>query len=147
MLLTLIAASIFASAQDAGPGSTPETVIFIEDIAYGQESERQRLDILHPDDVRQPRPAIVHIHSGGWYTGGKGGEKTFAMLQAFADAGYVAVSIGYRLSGEAVFPAAVEDCKLAIRWLRANADAHGIDPERIGAIGASAGGHLAAMLA
>ena len=69
------------------------------------------------------------------------------MMCSFAEAGYVAVSTGYRLSDEAHFPAAVEDCKEAVRWLRANAERYGINPEQIAAMGASAGGHLAAMLA
>jgi len=89
----------------------------------------------------------VHIHGGGWYTGGKGGAGTLELMKGYAANGYVALSIGYRLSDEARFPAAVEDCKLAIRWLRANAVRYRIDPDHIGAIGTSAGGHLSAMLA
>tara|TARA_R110001592_G_scaffold271668_1_gene538224 strand:- start:1021 stop:1659 length:639 start_codon:yes stop_codon:yes gene_type:complete len=69
------------------------------------------------------------------------------MMDYFAEAGYVVLSIAYRLSDDAKFPAAVEDCKLAVRWLRAHADTYGVNPERIGVIGASAGGHLSAMLA
>lgn len=125
----------------------PDGCLFVANISYGVVSESQRLDILYrPDDI-QPRPAIVHIHGGGWYTGGKGGQSTLAMLCRFAEAGFVALSIDYRLSDEATFPAAVEDCKLAIRWLRAHAAEYNVDPNRIGVIGGSAGGHLSAMLA
>ena len=70
-----------------------------------------------------------------------------AMLNGFAADGCVALSINYRLCGEATFPAALEDCKLAIRWLRAHAKKFGVDKDRIGVVGGSAGGHLAAMLA
>ena len=143
----LLSAWVFLVGAARGEIVVPDGLAFDTDVAYGTVSVRQRLDILCPTTATEPRPAIVHIHGGGWYTGGKGGEQTFAMMKAFVDRGYVAVSIEYRLSDEAVFPAAVEDCKLAVRWLRANADKYHIDTKRIGALGASAGGHLTAMLA
>lgn len=127
--------------------SVPPGWSFDREIAYGSQSRAQRLDILHPLSHDAPRPAVIHIHGGGWQQGDQGGEKTFALLRRLAHEGYIGVSIGYRLSDEAKFPAAVEDCKLAVRWLRAHAATYGIDPGRIGALGASAGGHLAAMLA
>jgi len=134
--------------QGAAPAiDVPDGFVFKEDIAYGIDSERQRLDILYPENPETPLPAIIHIHGGGWYTGGKGGERTFNMMRTFAEAGFVSLSIEYRLSDEAPFPAGVEDCKSAIRWLRSHAEEYGIDPTRIGALGASAGGHLSAMLA
>lgn len=121
---------------------------FDKDIAYGSQSPKQVLDILyrteHDDALR---PAIIHIHGGGWYTGGKDGDSTLRLMHAFGERGYVALSIAYRLSDEALYPAAIEDCRLAVRWLRANAAKYHIDPDRIGAMGASAGGHLSAMLA
>jgi acetyl esterase/lipase len=138
----VILVSIPAYAQTPPPG-----FVFKQDLAYGAQSDRQKLDILYPESSKTPLPAIVHIHGGGWYTGGKGGDKTFQLLSQYAEAGYVGVSIAYRFSDEAKFPAAVHDCKLAVRWLRAHASDYGIDPRYIGAIGASAGGHLAAMLA
>lgn len=138
-----------ASAQ--GPTSAsldlPKGLVLTQDVAYGTASKAQRLDILFPEDRAQPRPAIVHIHGGGWHAGDKGGRNTFELMRTFAKAGYVALSINYRMSGEAKFPAAVEDCKLALRWLRAHAPDYGVDPDRIGVIGPSAGGHLSAMLA
>lgn len=118
------------------------------DVPYGAQSPAQVLDILYPAGPgAAARPAVVHIHGGGWYTGGKGGDSTLKLLNTLAENGYVGVSIAYRLSDEAKFPAAVEDCRLALRWLRANAAKYRIDPDQIGAIGASAGGHLSAMLA
>jgi len=136
-----------AFAEDP-PSVLPPGLAFDVDVPYGTQSPAQVLDILYPTDPAAPlRPAIVHIHGGGWYTGGKGGESTLAMMQGYAENGYVALSMAYRLSDEAKFPAAVEDCKLVVRWLRKNAEKYRIDPDHIGAIGTSAGGHLSAMLA
>jgi len=97
----------------------------------------------------QPRPsalapALVWIHGGAFRHGSK--DSGIAKLFPFARRGYVCASIEYRLSGEAIWPAQIEDCKAAVRYLRAHADELGLDPERIGAWGASAGGHLVAML-
>jgi len=134
-----------ASAQADEP--LPESMKLLVDVPYGTASAAQRLDIVYAPSDAALRPAIVNIHGGGWYTGGKGGATTLAMMRKFVEAGYVALSIEYRLSDEAPFPAAVEDCKLAIRWLRAHANDYHVDPARIGVIGGSAGGHLSAMLA
>ena len=97
----------------------------------------------------QPRPSgsapgLVWVHGGAFRHGSK--ESGIAKLFPFARRGYVCASIEYRLSGEATWPAQIEDCKAAVRYLRAHADELGLDPERIGAWGASAGGHLVAML-
>ncbi|HQP96881.1 MAG TPA: alpha-L-fucosidase [bacterium] len=151
-LLILVALTSFSAgyAQETSEKDSialPDGFRFERDVRYGTESELQRLDILYPVDPAKRIPAIVMIHGGGWYTGGKGGLKTLRMMCDFAKAGYAPLSIDYRLSDEAVFPAAVEDCKRAVRWLRAQADRYGVDPARVGAIGASAGGHLSAMLA
>ena len=149
-LLTLASVSLAeAPGEPAKPFEpvAPEGMQLERNVPYGTQSRMQRLDILYPASASSPRPAIVHIHGGGWYTGGKEGKSTFGMLERFAAEGYVAVAIEYRLSDEAVFPAAVEDCKLVIRWLRANAEKYHIDPAHIGVIGDSAGGHLSAMLA
>ncbi|MGI9244665.1 MAG: alpha/beta hydrolase fold domain-containing protein, partial [Verrucomicrobiales bacterium] len=82
---------------------------------------------------------------GGWYKGSP--ESYTPMAQQLAASGFVTANIEYRLSGEAPFPAAIHDCKAAVRWLRANASEYGIDPDRIGAAGGSAGGHLCGLLA
>jgi pectinesterase len=103
------------------------------------------MDIHRPRDAWGKLPAVVCIHGGGWAKGNRRSHATLA--QALAARGYVTATISYRLSGEAPFPAAIHDCKAAVRFLRAHADAYGIDPARIGAIGLSAGGHLTALLA
>lgn len=102
------------------------------------------LDLFRPKHSTKPLPAVVCIHGGAWW---KGERKNFAhVARALAARGYVAATVSYRLSGEATFPAQIHDTKAAVRWLRANADTYGIDPDRIGATGSSAGGHLAALL-
>jgi acetyl esterase/lipase len=110
------------------------------------------LDIAVPrQPAAKPRPAIVVIHGGGWIEGDKSSFSTPknrppGNIIDFARLGFVAATINYRLSREAPFPAAVHDCKNAVRFLRANAKKYEIDPDRIGAWGNSAGGHLALLL-
>ncbi|MFK8112384.1 MAG: alpha/beta fold hydrolase [Rubripirellula sp.] len=116
------------------------------DVAFAQYGDRTLLmDIYRPQKANGPLPAIVCIHGGGWRKGSKIHHRKVA--QALAAEGFVTASIDYRLSGEAIFPAHIHDCKAAVRYLRANAKRLGIDAEHIGAIGHSAGGHLAALLA
>ena len=116
------------------------------DLTYAKYGDRTlEMDLYRPKITRGALPAVVCIHGGGWAKGSKANYTKIA--QALAGRGYVAVAISYRLSGEAPFPAAIHDCKAAVRFLRANALAYGINPNKIGAIGSSAGGHLAALLA
>lgn len=116
-----------------------------EDITYARYGERElKLDLYRPRD-QQRLPAIVCIHGGGWHKGDRRGMRNLA--QALAARGFVTVTISYRLSGEAKFPAPIQDCKAAVRWLRASADKYGVNANAIGATGLSAGGHLAALLA
>jgi acetyl esterase/lipase len=100
------------------------------------------LDLYCPEKVSGPLPVIVWIHGGGWRNGRK--EKCPAV--ALVQDGYAVASIDYRLSRTAPFPAQIEDCKAAVRWLRANAAKYNLDADRIGVWGMSAGGHLAALL-
>ena len=104
--------------------------------------ERQRLDLFLPPDNGSSRPLVVWVHGGGW----EQGSKDRCPAKALVARGYAVASIGYRLSQHAIFPAQIEDCKAAIRWLRAHAQEYGIDPKRVGVWGASAGGHLVALL-
>lgn len=114
-------------------------------LAYASHGGREMLlDLWRPKAATQPLPAIVCIHGGGWYKGDRNSMANLA--QALAAKGYVTVTISYRLSGEAKFPAAIQDCKAAVRFLRANAAKFGIQADAIGVTGLSAGGHLAALL-
>jgi acetyl esterase/lipase len=103
-----------------------------------------KLDMARPEEGDGPFPAVLVIHGGAWRGGDKG--HMGPLLTEFASHGYVAVSPQYRFCPKEVFPAQVHDVKAAVRWLKANAKAYRVDPERVGAIGFSAGGHLALML-
>ena len=89
--------------------------------------------------------AILIIHGGGWNAGSKNDIVYRALMVDYAMKGYVVANMNYRLTREAPFPACIEDVRCAIRWMKANADKLGIDPERIGTYGHSAGGHLSLM--
>jgi acetyl esterase/lipase len=131
----------------------PDSIALQRDLRYREgKSPAWKLDLAYPKDLAaKARPALVIIHGGGWIEGDK---SSFTSLEYwapgniidFAKRGFVAASINYRLSGEAPFPAALEDCKCAVRWLRAHAKDYNIDVKRIGAYGNSAGGHLALLL-
>ena len=104
------------------------------------------MDVAMPKgNAEKPRPCVLVVHGGGWLNGDKA--KFRALTLALADRGYVAAAVGYRLGYEAKFPAGIQDCNAAVRFLRANADRFGIDEGRIGAVGGSAGGHLVGLMA
>ncbi len=132
-----------ASGHQPGPGARlPEGALVHRDLAYVTNGhDRQRLDLYLPKDGKD-LPVIIWVHGGAWLAGSKNG---FVPLAYVAD-GYAVASVGYRLSQHAVFPAQIEDCKAAVRWLRANATTYGLDPNHFAAWGESAGGHLVAML-
>ncbi len=116
------------------------------DVKYGDESDALTMDIFLPDEGEGPFPLFIHIHGGGFALGDKRDGHVKKLLDAI-NMGYAFASINYRLSDEAKFPAAVLDCRNAIRFLREHAEEYSIDPDRIGTIGGSAGGNLSAMLA
>ena len=125
--------------------TVPEGTRILRDLAYIPSGhERQKLDLYLPrqNDNDGPLPMIVWIHGGAWLAG----SKENCLSARFISHGYAAASINYRLSQHAIFPAQIEDCKAAIRFLRTNAEKYNIDPNRIGVWGASAGGHLVALL-
>ena len=104
-----------------------------------------RADLALPGEGSGPFPAVVCLHGGGWVSGDR--KQMASTIEVLARRGYVAMAPDYRLAPAHRFPACVEDCKAAVRWLRANAGKYRIDPNRIGAVGLSAGGHLACLLA
>jgi acetyl esterase/lipase len=113
------------------------------DLVYKRvNGETLPLDLYYPKQFSGSLPVIVWIHGGAWSRGRK--ERCPAV--ALVKYGYAVASIDYRLTGMAPFPAQIQDCKAAVRWLRANASAYHLDPDHIGAWGFSAGGHLAALL-
>jgi acetyl esterase/lipase len=115
-----------------------------KDIPYVADGDpAQRLDLYLPDPPSEkPLPLAVWIHGGAWKGGSKAGCPALGMLKQ----GYAAASVEYRFSQKALFPAQIQDCQAAIRWLRANSRKYNIDPARIGVMGGSAGGHLVALL-
>ena len=152
--LTLLIWLVYGERRlTAAEPSKPDDITVIHNIAYREGPSRQwKLDLAMPKAAgAAPRPGIVVIHGGGWLEGDK---SSFASREHgvpgnivdFAALGFVAVTINYRLSAEAPFPAALEDCKCAVRWLRAHAREYHLDPDHIGAFGNSAGGHLAMLL-
>ena len=121
----------------------PQGVVVERDIAYVKNGhERHKLDLYLPEKSNEARPLVVWIHGGGW----RNGSKNNCPAVPLVNRGFVVASINYRLSGHAVFPAQINDCKAAIRWLRANSGMFGIDDDRFGVWGSSAGGHLVALL-
>lgn len=115
------------------------------DIVYGTVGDvKLRLNLALPAEGKGPFPAVVCIHGGGWFQGHR--QDMDPMIELLARRGYAAVTVSYRLAPDAQFPAQIEDCKAAVRWLRANAGKYHINSSRIGAIGPSAGGHLACLL-
>ena len=139
-------ASLAPDGKTQVPQSTLDRLHVNLDLTYAKYGDRTlEMDLYRPKGVWGELPAIVCIHGGGWAKGSRTSHAKIA--QALAVRGYVTATISYRLSGEAPFPAAIQDCKAAVRFLRANAKGLGIDADKIGAIGLSAGGHLTALLA
>ena len=132
-----------AFARDPSPLSRLSAPLATaRDLAYGPDAHH-RLDVAYAPGL--VRPAIVMIHPGGWMQGDK--SAYHGLMAEYAGLGYATVSLNFRPSGVAKFPAAIDDCRLALRWLRANAASYGIDPARIGVMGWSSGAHLAMLLA
>ena len=134
-------------AQGPGrPFEAPEGIAWEKDVEFARVGDRALLlDVLRPAESPEGKmPAVVFVHGGGFVKGTK--DQGLMQNLRLAQAGYYTVSIEYRLAPQAPFPAAVEDCKAAVRWVRANADRLGVDPEKIGIWGTSAGGHLASFV-
>jgi acetyl esterase/lipase len=117
------------------------------DIEYAKAGDISlQLDVLKPKaGSDKPRPCLVWIHGGGWQNGNK--SSGLGRLSGYVASGeFVGVSVGYRLTDKGSWPAQIHDCKAAIRWIHANREKLGIDPNKIGVWGSSAGGHLVSHL-
>jgi acetyl esterase/lipase len=142
LLLLAIAPLLFAQPPK-GP-KIPDDLIYEPAVAYANADPQQVMDIVRPRDGGPRHPTILLIHGGGFRAGSRNGY--LAQCIRLAQLGYVAATADYRLAPKAPFPAAVHDVKAAVRYLRANAAKLGVDPDRIGTTGGSAGGHLALFL-
>jgi acetyl esterase/lipase len=161
----------FFRAMRATLSDTPGDIRVDRDVVYRRVAGRElRLDIYRPADpvsaeaasghdaagTRQTAatarktataarlPVIMYVHGGGWKMGDK--RRQVALHYDFVRRGYASVSVNYRLTDEGTFPACVVDCRAALRWIRRHADEYGFDPRRIGLVGSSAGGHIAALM-
>lgn len=153
ILLLSIAFAMLAALTAAAFSQTGERIRgllrdfkYVANVRYAEGGGKYHLlDVFAPRIVPDsPMPVVVYIHGGGWRRGDKISGKTF--MAALAEAGFIVVSINYRLAPDSKWPAQIEDCKAAIRWVRKNIASYGGDPRRIGVFGLSAGGHLAALL-
>jgi acetyl esterase/lipase len=146
LIFLVVAGSVAYGQLPPKPPATsdlPLGVQWLPDLEYVPGGhQRQKLDLYLPEKVTRPLPVIVWVHGGGWYEGDKDWRRAVPLVPK----GYAVANINYRLSQDAIFPAQIEDCKAAIRWLRSNAAKYNLDPDHIGAWGPSAGGHLVALL-
>lgn len=142
----VISAALFAASCGGGSSSAPPQIASVlRDVAYAAREDGPLLsDVYLPADPNGA--AVILIHGGGWVTGSRGDFSGLA--QALSDSGFVAVVPEYRLvrDSASMFPAALDDVQLAVRWMRSNSEPFRFDPERVGAVGSSSGGQLAALL-
>lgn len=146
--ISLAEHEVFRNRGRQAAAQANQNITLKRDLAYaGTDNPRQKLDLLLPNKraSEKPLPVIAFIHGGAWRAGDKW--SGIGRLTPLVESGeYAGVSIGYRLSAEAKWPAQIHDCKAAIRWIRAHAKQHNLDPEKIAVWGTSAGGHLVSML-
>src|SRR5258708_15000961 len=141
-LISGVATAVIAKAAPA-PAESAEVDV-AKNIPYREGNKAWMLDLAMPRISAQPTPVIVMIHGGGWIEGDKVGFDAHCL--EFAKREYFCATINYGLTAGAPFPAAIEDSKCAMRWLRVHAAQYNIDRNRIGVLGNSARGHLALML-
>jgi acetyl esterase/lipase len=144
IVFCLVALCVTPSAAQGEPELYSPGILIERDIAYIPDGdEAQRLDLYLPETpAASPLPLVVHVHGGGWM----GGSKFPCQFANMVDRGYAVASVEYRFSQQAVFPAQIQDCQAAIRWLRANSQRYNIDSDHVGVVGGSAGGHLSALV-
>jgi acetyl esterase/lipase len=129
---------------EQGGRAIPQGTRVLKDLAYVTDGHsRQKLDLYLPPGGASPKPLVLWVHGGGWQSGSKENSPALRLLSK----DFAVASLNYRLSQDAVFPAQIEDCKAAVRYLRQHAAEYRLDPDHIGAWGSSAGGNLVALLA
>jgi acetyl esterase/lipase len=147
-LLVLLAGILLAGCAAKAPPVAPAADVAPDatgDVVYKTVDGIQlKMGVFQPT-TPGVHPAVIILHGGAWRAGDKEGLNGWA--ESYAAKGVAAFNVNYRLSGQAKYPAAVDDCLDAVRYLRSHAKEYNIDPDRIGAEGASAGGHLSLMLA
>ena len=126
---------------------TNQVELYLDQPYAENDNLKQRVDLYLPRkrNTEKPLPVVALIHGGGWVNGDRIGYSSQA-IQLARTGDFACVAVGYRLTKEASWPAQVHDCKAAIRWIRAHAKEHHLDPDRIAAWGSSAGGHLSSLL-
>ena len=143
--LTLPPAVNSGRADDQPRGKGDTEMMTVTDIPYAKVHDTElKLDLMVPKDAKAPVPAVMVIHGGAWRGGSK--KDCRFIMPDFVRHGYAAISPQYRFCPKETFPAQVQDVKAAVRWVKSHAKEYNIDPEHIGAVGFSAGGHLAMML-
>ncbi|HKT69955.1 MAG TPA: alpha/beta hydrolase [Terriglobales bacterium] len=151
LLMALLAAALLATpvrAQVAQPGTWAQTIaenyVIQPDVTYLTiKNLALKLDVHQPRKPPQPVPTVVYFHGGGWVSRDK--EEATLRLLPYLQMGWAVVYVDYRLAATALAPAAVEDCRCALRWLAQHAAEYKFDTSKIVLVGASAGGHLALM--
>lgn len=145
LLVCILCTFITLAQNNKLQPALPSGVTRLADLPYVEQGhERQTLDLYIPSETNGPLPLIIWVHGGAWRAGSK--EQCQPLHQGYLTKGYAIASINYRFSQHAVFPAQLEDCKAAIRWLRAHAKTYNLNPDQFAAYGGSAGGHLVALL-
>jgi len=145
MRVSMLGSPSSAALMVAGLSETPDDIEVRRGVVYGQSRQQTlELDLFRPIADSAPRPGIVFVHGGGWHAGSR--EQFAWHAEQCAQRGYVCISISYRLTGVAPYPACLDDCQRAVRWFRSHAAEFNLDPKRLGAFGSSAGGHLVACL-
>ena len=152
-------ADAFSEWENSHPGADPRTAAGTATaISFGQarverdvtyctgDSFQLKMDIYRPTNTNGLAPALLYVHGGGWTKGDKASGAGVQEIGEMVRRGYLVAAVNYRLAPEYKFPAQIEDVKCAVRFLRANAQSYGLNPERIGAWGGSAGGHLVSLL-